>query len=298
MRHINYNHLFYFWNVAEAGSIVGASKNLYLTPQTISTQLKLLEESTGTPLFEKAGRGLTLTKHGKTVKGFANEIFTLGAELSVLMRGGDKSAASDLNVGIVETLPKIAVEKFLEPAFDAGVRLCCTEASLQGLVADLHAHRIDLILSDQSIPTGESSNTYVHSLGTSQLALFAASNLMARLADRVPDGLSDAPVLFPSALSPLRRAGEDWFLQQGIAPRIVAECSDSGLIKAMAAAGRGMFIAPLNIRRDIEQSTGCKVLAVLDGFVERYFAITLEKRIKNPVVNEIADSARTALALT
>ena len=64
MRHLNYSHLQYFWTVASEGSIARASKTLHLTPQTISGQLKLLEEMVGEPLFEKVGRGLALTTAG------------------------------------------------------------------------------------------------------------------------------------------------------------------------------------------------------------------------------------------
>lgn len=297
MRHINYNHLFYFWNVADAGSIANASKRLYLTPQTISTQIKLLEEATGTPLFQKSGRRLVLTEQGTVVKGFADEIFSLGSELSAFMRGNEKHTASDLKVGIVETLPKIAVEQLLHPAFDANVRLVCLEGDLDTLITALHKHDIDLILSDQSITVDDSSKIYIHALGQSKLALFAPPLLWSKYHDDYPNGLTDAPMLLSTENSPLRRAGEDWFIQHGITPRIVAECSDSGLLKAMAAAGHGMFIAPLNIETEIENVTGCKLVGELDGFTERYYAITFDKKIKHPLVGEIADSARTSLAL-
>lgn len=297
MRHINYNHLFYFWNVADAGSIANASKRLFLTPQTISTQIKLLEEATGTPLFQKSGRRLVLTEQGNVVKGFADEIFSLGSELSEFMRGNEKHTASDLTVGIVETLPKIAVEQLLHPAFDANVRLVCIEGDLDTLIAALNKHEIDLILSDQSITVEESSKIYFHALGQSKLALFASPSLWNKYHDDYPNGLTDAPMLLATENSPLRRAGEDWFIQHGITPRIVAECSDSGLVKAMAAAGHGMFIAPLNIQSEIENVTGCQLVGELDGFTERYYAITLDKKIKHPLVDEIADSARTSLAL-
>ncbi len=43
MSHINYNHLYYFWHVYK-GSVVGAAEALFLTPQTITGQIKALEE--------------------------------------------------------------------------------------------------------------------------------------------------------------------------------------------------------------------------------------------------------------
>jgi len=208
MRHINYNHLFYFWNVADVGSIAAASKRLYLTPQTISTQIKHLEEATGTPLFQKEGRRLVLTEQGTVVKGFADEIFSLGRELSQFMRGADTISAGDLRVGIVETLPKIAVEQFLEPAFDSGTRLLCTEGDLAALVVELTNHTLDLVLSDQSVSTGDSSKVHTHLLGVSKLAFYASDKLVEELKDALPGSLNDAPILMPHESSPLRRAAD------------------------------------------------------------------------------------------
>ena len=78
---INYKHLHYFWVVAKQGGIARASERLHLTPQTISAQISLLEDSLGEALFSKAGRNLELTETGRLVLSYADEIFSLGGEL-------------------------------------------------------------------------------------------------------------------------------------------------------------------------------------------------------------------------
>ena len=75
MNHLNYNHLLYFWTVAREGSIARASEILHITPQTISGQIKVLENSIGAPLFNRSGRGLVLSETGRTVNLYAEEIF-------------------------------------------------------------------------------------------------------------------------------------------------------------------------------------------------------------------------------
>ncbi len=297
MRHVNYSHLFYFWNVAEAGSIAAASKRLYLTPQTISTQIKLLEEATGTNLLRKSGRQLVLTDEGVTVKQYADGIFSLGAELSDYLRGGDTQSVSELTIGIVETVPKVAVEKLLEPAFDLGTRLVCLEGRLPDLLSDLNQHKLDLVLSDRTLSTAESKGMVIDFLGVSGLALYAPDAISQKLANKLPEALEGAPLIFATDNSPIRRAAEEWFLQHGISPKVVAECSDSGLIKSMAAAGRGIFVAPLNIKAELERATGCKLLIELEGFDERYYAITLDKQRKNTTAEAISEAARTSLSL-
>lgn len=54
--HLNFNHLYYFWHVCKEGSVVGAAEALYLTPQTITGQIKALEERLGGNCL--SGRGV------------------------------------------------------------------------------------------------------------------------------------------------------------------------------------------------------------------------------------------------
>ena len=65
MRGNSYNHLYYFWTVAREGGVVRAAEALHLTPQTISSQLKVLEDSLGARLFARSGRKLVLTDEGR-----------------------------------------------------------------------------------------------------------------------------------------------------------------------------------------------------------------------------------------
>lgn len=57
MSHINYNHLYYFWHVCKEGSVVGAAEALFLTPQTITGQIKALEERLAGQTIPPSGQG-------------------------------------------------------------------------------------------------------------------------------------------------------------------------------------------------------------------------------------------------
>jgi len=78
---MNFKHLHYFWAAAKAGGIVRAGEQLHITPQTLSAQIKLLEDALGCSLFQKSGRGVELTSEGRTALSYADQIFSLGAEL-------------------------------------------------------------------------------------------------------------------------------------------------------------------------------------------------------------------------
>ena len=118
---MNYKHLHYFWTVLRAGGIVRASEQLHLTPQTLSGQIKLLEERVGQPLLRKVGRGVEPTDAGRLVMRYADEIFALGSSLQeALASGRDARRTTVLRVGIADSVPKAVAFHVLEPAMALG----------------------------------------------------------------------------------------------------------------------------------------------------------------------------------
>lgn len=297
MRHLNYNHLLYFWTVAREGSVVQAAEVLHLTPQTISGQLKLLEEAIGEPLFQRLGRGLVLTNTGRLVQQYADEIFSLGAELSQRIKSKQPGAPAAFQVGIVNAIPKLIAHHLLEPALGLheAVRIVCLENDLDKLLGDIAVHRLDLVLSDRPIPAGLNVRAYNHELGASDVAFFASAALAEDYIEGFPRSLNQAPMLLPAKNNMLRRSLDDWFEQQGIAPRIVAEFADSALLKVFGESGVGIFPAPTVISDDIEAMYKAKKIGVLAGVTERFYAISPERKIRHPAVVAITHAARGAL---
>lgn len=296
MRHLNYSHLQYFWTVANEGSIARASEVLHITPQTISGQLKLLDEAVGEPLFQRAGRGLVLTDTGRLVKQYADDIFALGGELAQVVRGR-QSASQVLNVGIVNSIAKLIAYRVLQPvvATDSRMRLSCREGDLDELLADLAVHRLDLVLSDRGIPVNTSVKAYNHTLGESAIAFFSKPAAIRRYKGSFPRSLDGAPMLLPSRGSAMRRELDDWFERIEVEPRVVAEFDDSALLKMFGAGDAGVFPAPHAIAPEIERMYSARVIGMAEGVRETYLAISPERRLKNPAVLEIIEGAREKL---
>lgn len=296
MRHLNYSHLLYFWNVAREGSITQASETLHLTPQTISGQIKLLEESVGEPLFHRVGRGLTLSETGRVVFQYADEIFTLGAELTQRIRSKEMGVPAALNVGIVNSIPKLIAYRILEPAMtmDDPLRVVCREGDLEPLLGDLAVHRLDLVLSDRPVPTGLNVRAYNHGLGSSGVSLFAHSRIARRYKRSFPEGLSGAPFLLPVDSTALRRGLDDWFERNGIEPQVIAEFDDSALLKAFGEGGVGLFPSPDAIAPEVELMYHARRVGEVDGVTESFYAISPERKLKHPAVLTITERAREA----
>ena len=115
---LNYHHLLYFWVVAKEGSIVRAGEKLRLAHPTISGQIHRLEETLDVKLFERRGRGLVLTDDGRTAFRYADEIFSLGRELTDTLNGRPSLDRLKLSVGVPDVLPKLVVYQLLKPALE------------------------------------------------------------------------------------------------------------------------------------------------------------------------------------
>lgn len=298
MRHLNYNHLLYFWTVAREGSIAKATQSLHLTPQTISGQLKLLEESVGEPLFNRVGRGLAMTETGHMVYQYADEIFTLGAELTSRVKTGSVIVPALLAVGIVNSIPKLVASRILQPVLESEIpiRLVCREGALDALLGDLAVHQLDLVLSDRTIPSGLSVKAFSHSLGSSDIAFFAKKGMTRKYKKNFPQSLHEAPMLLPTMDNPIRRALDEWFGDQGISPTLVAEFEDSALMKAFGLSGNGIFPAPAATSDEVEHMYHCGRIGPAIPVRENYYAISPERKLKHPAVLKIIENARSQLS--
>lgn len=297
MRHLNYNHLYYFWMVAREGSIARASELLYLTPQTISGQIRFLEEAVNAKLFTRVGRRLVLTEVGRMVYQYADQIYRLGSELIDVLKGRTPEGPLLFTVGIADVVPKLVSYRVLEPALRLGeaVRIVCREGKLTELMADLAVHKVDMVLADSPVTPTFNIRAFNHLLGESGLSFFTSKGSKGGSRAPFPRCLDRAPMLLPTDNTMLRRAMEQWFEDEQISPIIAAEFEDSALAKAFGQAGAGVFVAPTAIEQEVRRQYNVKVIGRTDQVRERFYAISAERRIKHPAVVAISHAARESL---
>lgn len=297
MRHPNYTHLLYFWTVVREGGVTKAAEALHLTPQTVSGQIKLLEEQLDGALFERQGRRLVPTELGRIAYAYAEEIFPRGLELTSVLRGARTRGRRSVTIGVADAVPKLVTFRVLEPLLhgDSPFHIACHEGPLPDLLADLAAHRLDLVLSTSAVPSASAFKAFNHLLGESEIGFFAARALAAKLRRNFPGSLDDAPLLVPTERSANRRVLDDWLEAAGVVPRIVGELDDSALIKTFAQHGVGAFAAPLAIEAEIVRQFDVARIGVATGMKARFYAISTERRIKHPAVAAITEQARSGL---
>jgi len=297
MEWLNYHHLLYFWTVAREGSVARACEKLRLAQPTISGQLRLLEESLGEKLFRKAGRGLALTDVGQVVYRYADEIFGLGRELQDVLKGRPRGRPLRLLVGVSDLVPKLIAYRVLRPALEMPepVQIVCDEDTPDHLLAELAEHRLDVVLSDAPIPSMIPVKAFNHLLGTCGVTLFGAPKLAARYRKNFPACLDAAPFLLPMEGSNLRRSLEQWFDSAGIRPKLVGEFKDRALMKTFGQAGAGVFAAPSAIEKEVREHYKVAAIGRIESILERFYAISVERKLKHPAVVTISDAAREKL---
>ncbi|CAM8643862.1 LysR Transcriptional regulator [Comamonadaceae bacterium] len=295
---MNFKHLHYFWVTAKAGGIMRAGEQLHTTPQTLSGQIKLLEEWLGRKLFQKSGRNLELTEDGRMALGYADQIFTLGAELENavrLPRGTNR--VLDFKVGVADSVTKSLAYRLLEPALtlDDPVRMICSEGKFPDLLAKLALNQLDLVIADEPMSKRMSVKAFNHELGSTPMSFFCAPALRKTLKGDFPECLNDAPMLIQGAQASVRQQWEGWLSRHQLHPRTIGEFDDGALMTAFGRKGRGVFMAPSVMEADIVGQFGVEVIGRTDELVEEFFAVSVERRITHPCVVAITKTARGQL---
>ena len=294
---LNYRQLHYFWVVAKTGSIVRACEQLNLTPQTISGQISLLEQTYGIELFRRVGRQLELTEAGRQTLPYAEQMFQLGGELELMLRAQPNEQQILFRVGVADVVPKSIVYRLIAPTMELSepLRITCREDKLERLLADLAIQRLDLVISDSPMPSHLDIKGYSQKLGECGISFFATAELAARYGQDFPHSLHGAPLLIPGPETVVRSRLQRWFAEQQIQPRIVGEFDDSALMQAFGQSGSGIFIGPSVIADEVKRQCDVELIGQTDAVRESFYAISVERKVKHPGIVAITEGARREL---
>jgi LysR family transcriptional activator of nhaA len=116
--------------------------------------------------------------------------------------------------------------------------------------------------------------------------------LLDRLSTHDLDVVAELPFLLPTTDTALRRSLDAWLDERGILPNVIAELEDSALIVEFGALGAGLFAAPDAIMEDALAARGLQRVGSIDELRERYYAISIERKLAHPAVVAIAGAAR------
>lgn len=297
MEWLNYHHLFYFSVIVQEGGLAAASRKLNLTHSTLSTQLRTLEDSLGTPLFERHGKRLVLTTFGGEVASYADEIFRLGRELNEVAQRRARPGRETIRIGVLPSIPKTLVRHLLAPALDVlgeGSALVRQDGQ-RNLVSALSAGRISAVLTNEVPAMQPGSAVHVHALGETEILLYARADLATVARRDFPRTLDGLPFVLPPGGTPLRRRLDEWFAQRRLRVGVRVEVDDAGLLRAFGSAGRGIFPVRAALRTEVEDLHDVELVCRCEGVRERFYVLTRESRITHPALTALVAGAQTDL---
>ncbi len=295
---LNYHHLRYFHAVAREGSVSRAAEKLRISQPAICAQVKQLEAALGETLYRRSGRSIVLTDFGRTIHSYAEEILALGRELLTVARRAPSARTPRLQMGIVDSFPKLLSLEILRPVFaqEPAVRVTCHEGKLDDLLGQLAAHRLDALLADEPPPSSAKVKTFNHPLGASGVTFCASPALAQKLTGRFPRNLHGARMLLPTQNTALRRELEKWFRAVAIEPLVIGEFEDAALAKIVATEGLGVTVVPTIVAAEAIERYGFVSIGRTGECQTQLYLITAERRIEHPIVALLAREASRALS--
>ncbi len=287
MARLNFHHLHYFWAVAKEGNLTRAATHLHVSQSALSAQIRQLEDQLGQALFARVGRGLQLTEAGQLALGYAESIFTAGAELTALLREGHRDERQVLRIGAMATLSRNFQENFLRPLLEReDVELVLHSGSLVDLLARLRVHTLDLVLSNQRVHASSEDPWRCQRIARQPVSLVGKPR-SKRKAFRYPEELAEVPLLLPGRDNDIR-AGFDLLCERlGIRYRLRAEVDDMALLRLLARDSDSVALLPTVVVQD-ELRTGRLVeYSVVPDLHENFYAISVQRHFTPPLLKTL-----------
>jgi LysR family transcriptional activator of nhaA len=224
-------------------------------------------------------------------------MFSAAREMTLALEGEATERPQRFAIGISDSLPKLTTFRLIEPAFQLEQPLATTIRidKTARLVSDLATHALDLVIADEPLSPGLSIKAFNHALGECEAHVFGVPRLVQRVKKGFPHSLSGAPMVLQTTNTALRRSLDHYFASEGITPRIACEVEDIALLQELGGQGLGLFAAPSVVSDVICKRYGVRVAGSLPSVIERFFAISIERKIRNPAVAAISSAARNQL---
>lgn len=292
----NYHHLYYFYVIAQEGSISKATDQLRLAQPTLSAQLKQFESFLNTKLFIRESKRLVLTEEGHQVLSYAKLIFDIGQELKDRMVDLSHKGRSHIHIGISNFVPKTIVDLFLDFILkhDTNTYIHLEKDKMDKLIQGLHDHTIDIVLTDTPFETPLRSDIQNKFIGKIPV-VFCAHPKLAKKIKNFPKDLNGLPMILPSTPRQIAHTLKEFLYEHHIEPKIIGDIQDIETVRRLALRGYG--IAALNLLT-IKGAPSKQKLVIINEhskhkIYEKIYIITKKRKQTLPIVDEIIKHFRT-----
>ncbi|ABM94439.1 LysR family transcriptional regulator [Methylibium sp. Pch-M] len=246
MKNVTFRQLRVFTEVARHLSFARAAEALHLTPPAVTMQVKELESQVGLPLFERSGRGVSLSTAGEYYLVYAKRLLATLKDADDAMARFQRLETGLLTIGMVSTakyfVPRL-LARFREEHPGIDVRLQVSQNREQ-LLDLLHANECDLAVMGR--PPKELA-TRAEPFAAHPLVFIAPpDHPLLRFGHPPLEALAPYPFIVREPGSGTRNAMERFFKEHRFAPRISMEMSSNETIKQAVMAGMGLSFLSLH----------------------------------------------------
>ncbi len=282
---VTFRQLRVFQEVASRASFARAAEALHLSAPAVSMQIRDLESAVGLPLFERAGRRVSLTTAGEYFIVHARRMLGALKDAEDAMASFTRVEAGRLTVGMVSTamyfVPRL-LARFQEehPGVDVRLEIAHNREQMYRM---LGAGEIDLAIMGRP-PRDVATRAEVFASHPFVFICPPGHPLL---------GIGHPPV---SALAPFgfvvrepssgtRNAMDRFFAQRDFTPRIAMQMDSNEGIKQAVAAGLGISFLSLHALGLEVQTGALRILHVPDTPVMRSWQLVrLPARVLSPAV--------------
>jgi LysR family transcriptional activator of nhaA len=279
---MNYNHLFYFWNIAKEGSIKNASQLLHLSQPTLSDQLKTFEKSIGEKLFDRSGRKLVLNEKGRSVFVYANRMFKIGNELSDSLTKKNLNQKRVVNIGFVPTIAKGVVYEILSAFLvHKDMVMNAIEAEFELILKAFETEDLDMIICGRPILDADDRCRLFKISGCKFCVVCSPSFKYEK--NQFPRCLSKLPFMNYTDHSDVHRQILDYFYNNSIYPQIIGEVDDVNIIRRFTINGHCFSILPMSVIEETLKAGKLVILSELPEIKVSIYAIVRNKPRNEPI---------------
>jgi LysR family hydrogen peroxide-inducible transcriptional activator len=281
-----------FLETADAGSLSRAARTLELSQPSLTGQIQRLEQHLATALFDRHGRGVTLTEAGKALYPRARRILDEVRETEDAVRREAADGAGTLSVGAIPTVAPYVLPSAIQ-------RLRARHAAMRVELREDYSVVLAKLLLDGALDVVIAALPYAFEhldterLGSDALVVAVPGTHPAARAGRITLAqLHDSPAV---TLDPMHCLGEQvagFCTSREVSPSVVCRSAQLATVLELVGAGVGVSIVPA-MAASRHNTPTCTYVPLVDHTLQREIvAVWRRGAARTPQARAFVDCVR------
>jgi DNA-binding transcriptional LysR family regulator len=244
-RHFTLKQFRYFLAVSETGSVAAAARMINIAQSAMTRSVMELEDTLGTPLFERSSKGMVLTQAGHRFQASARKVISAVAQAGMIDRGQPEALTGSLTIGVTSLVAGYYLAELFArfQRSHPSVRVNVVEDSPQFLEHLLINGEVDLAIM-VSNALGDPQALVVEVLTSSPNRVWMASSHPLAAQDDIT--LADCAAVPQVLLEADRVEGvlRAVWARYGLHPDVLLRTSSLEAVRSLVGVGAGITILP------------------------------------------------------